>query len=208
MFVRTKQQVNGKVTILIVENVRESGKVHQKILRRVATVLPEEVERFWELAEHIKTKMEVARDPNLFPAPTLAEMVISSRKRSESEDSPLPVNLWKLREEVRIVTGIHEIYGSLYDEVGFGRVFKSCPVSNSVMKDIVMTRLAKACSKRSSCELLERDFGITIALEKIYRMMDTLTPSRIDRLQDIAWNHSRELLTEEIKIMFYGYPVF
>ncbi len=203
MFVRTRERENGKVTILIVETVRESGKVRQKTLRTIATVPREDVERFTELAEHIRGEIETVRESNLFPAPTLAEMVLSSRKRSESDDSPLPVNLRKLREESRIVSGIHEIYGSLYDEVGFGNVFKNCPVSRSVMKDVVMARLAKPCSKRSSCELLERDFGITIPLEKIYRMMDTLTPSRINRLQDIAWNHTRELLTEEIKVLFY-----
>ena len=203
MFVRTKQQVNGKVTILIVENVRESGKVRQKILRRVATVLPEEVESFKVLAEHIRSQMEVEREPNLFPVPTLAEMVLSSRKRSEGDQSPLPVNMRKLREESRIVTGIHDVYGRLYDEIGFPKVFRQCPVSRSVMKDVVMARLAKPCSKRSSSELLERDFGIPIALEKIYRMMDTLTESRISRLQDIAWSHSRTLLTEEINLLFY-----
>ena len=88
MFVRTKQQVNGKVSILIVENVRKSGKVIQHILRRVATVLPSKVERFIELAEHIKTEMEVERSPALFPVQTLAEMVISSRNRSIGDDSP------------------------------------------------------------------------------------------------------------------------
>ncbi len=34
-------------------------------------------------------------------------------------------------------------------------------------------------------------------------MMDTLTPERINRLQDITWSHTRELLTDEIKVMFY-----
>ena len=82
MFIKTQKRDNGKVTILIVENVRSGGKVHQKTLRTVATVLPEEVARFRELAEHIKTGMEVERAPGLFPAPTLAEMVISSRNRS------------------------------------------------------------------------------------------------------------------------------
>ena len=203
MFVRTKQQINGKVTILIVENVRVGDKVQQKTVRTVATVLPSEVARFVELAEHIKAEMEVERAPGLFPAQTLAEMVIASRNRSVGDESPLPVNMRKIREESRIVTGIHEIYGSLYDEIGFSRVFKTCPVSGSVMKDVVMARLARPCSKRSCAELLERDFGITIPLEKIYRMMDTLNTGKINRLQDICWHHSRNLLTEEIKVMFY-----
>ena len=188
---------------MIVESIRESGKVHQKTLRHVATVLPSEVNGFLDLAEHIKAEMEVKKEANLFPSATLAEMVILSRNRSLSDESPLPVNLRKLREESRIVTGIHEIYGSLYDEVGFGRVFKKCPVSSQVMKDMVMARLSKPCSKRSSVELLQEEFGITIALEKVYRMMDTLTESRINRLQDIAWCYSRELLADEINIMFF-----
>ena len=203
MFVRLHDRKNGKVTISIVENVRESGKVRQKTLRNVATVPPEDVERFRELAEHIRAEMEASVHPNLFPAPTLSEMVISSRYRSIGDDSALPVNMRKLREESRIVTGIHDVYGRLYDDIGFGKIFKGCPVSASVMKDIVMARLAKACSKRSSTELLERDFGISIALEKIYRMMDTLNQDRIGKLQEICWQHSRNLLTEEIHLLFY-----
>jgi len=203
MFIRTRKRDNGKVTILIVETVRTGGKVCQKTVRTVATVFADEVDRFTELAEHIKSEMEVERVPGLFPVQTLADMVISSRNRSIGDDSPLPVNLRSIREESRIVTGIHDIYGSLYDTTGFNRVFASCPVSGSVMKDIVMARLARPCSKRSSAELLERDFGISIPLEKIYRMLDTLTEKRISRLQDICWQRSKRLFTEEIKVMFY-----
>jgi transposase len=187
-----------------VENTREaSGKVHQKKLRHIATVLPNEVESFKAMAEHIKAEMEHERLPKLFPPQTLAEMVISSRNASLKDDTPLPVNLRKMREEKRIVTGIHDIYGDLYDSIGFSRIFTSCPVSRPVMKDIVMARLAKPCSKRSSCEMLERDFGISIPLEKIYRMMDTLTDERINEVQEICWAHTIELFSEEIKVMFY-----
>ena len=203
MFVRTLHQSNGKVSILIVENLREGGKVRQKKLRQVATVFPDEVDQFKEVAEHIKAQMEIEREPKLFSTQTLADMVLSSRRHSMGDESPLPVNLRAMREVSRIVTGIHDIYGSLYDEIGFSRVFKSCPVSHSVLKNAVMARLARPCSKRSSAELLERDFGITIPLEKIYRMMDGLTSGRINRLQDICWYHSKGLFTEEIKVMFY-----
>jgi len=204
MFVRTINQSNGKVSILIVENYRDSsGKVRQQKLRQVATVLPDEVDRFREVAEYIKVEMEKERHPKLFSTETLAEMVISCRNINQEDDTPLPVNLRKLREEARIITGIHDIYGSLYDEIGLSQVFKSCPVSKKVMKDIVVARLAKPCSKRSTSDLLEKDFGISISLEKIYRMMDTLTDVRINQIQDICWNHSKELFTEDINVIFY-----
>ena len=203
MFVMTKKRDNGKVTIQVVETVRKGDKVYQKTLRTIATVFAEEVDRFVAIAEHIKTEMEHERVPKLFPVQALTEMVISSRNRSIGDESPLSVNLRSMREESRIVTGIHEIYGSLYDTIGFNRVFKSCRVSGSVMKDIVMARIARPCSKRSSVELLERDFGISIPLEKIYRMLDTLSEKKINHLQDICWQHSKELFAEEIKVMFY-----
>jgi transposase len=101
------------------------------------------------------------------------------------------------------VTGNHDIFGSLYDQIGFSQIFKTCPVSKNILKDIVMARLSKPCSKRGACELLERDFGIPIPLEKIYRMMDTLTEERINQIQDMCWNHTKELFTEEINVMFY-----
>jgi hypothetical protein len=125
------------------------------------------------LAEHIK-----------------AEMVISDRKRSLPDDSPLPVNLRKIWEEHRLVSGIREICGKVYDQAGFHRIFSRCPVSRSVMKDIVPARLCRPCSKRASVELLERDFGIKLPLEKVCRMMDTLSDERIKKLQDISWDYS------------------
>jgi len=82
MFVRTKQQRNGKVSILIVENVRTAGNVCQKTLRHVATVLANEVDRFMELAEHIRAEMEVSRVQNLSCEPnSLKDMVMARLAR-------------------------------------------------------------------------------------------------------------------------------
>jgi len=201
MFIRTVQQINGKVSILIVENIRISGKPKQKTLRHVATVPPEEIEMFKKVAEHIKIEMEMERESKSFPSRSIANTVITSR--NHINDIPLHVNLSKMMEEYRIVTGIHEIYGCLYNMIKFSKVFKSCPTSEKILKNIVMARLAKPCSKRSSSELLERDFGIAIPLIKIYRMMDKFTEERIKEIQDLCWRYSKGLFIGEIKVMFY-----
>ena len=88
-----------------------------------------------------------------------------------------------------IVPGIHDICGSLNDTIGFNRVIKTCRISVSVMKDVVIARLAKSCSECSTAKLLERDLGISHASEKIYRMLDTLTKKKFNHLQDIYWQH-------------------
>lgn len=185
MFIRTIHQVNGKVSIQIVENIRVNGKPKQKTLRHVATVNRTEIDMFMKVAEHIKSEMEDVKVPK------------------HNDENPISVNLRNMTEEYRIVTGIHEIYGGLYDNIKFPHVFKSCPRSSKVLKDIVMARLAKPCSKRSSQELLAKNFGITIPIEKIYRMMDKFTPERINSIQDLCYIRSKSSLGGEVNVMFY-----
>ena len=204
MFIRTKIVAGGKTKIQIVESVRESGKVRQRVVRHVSTATTSsELEQYRHLAAHILSELESSVSPALFPAKDLATLVMEGRKQALLSSDELPVKLKRLREESRIVTGIHDVYGKLYDQVGFPCVLKSCKVSAKVLKDIVMARLASPCSKRASIELLNRDFGIHLAPEKVYRMMDTLTKERINHLQQISWQHSKRLLNEQIHVMFY-----
>lgn len=205
MFVRTKILTSGKTKIQIVESQRENGKIRQKILRHVGTVSsPQELEGFIQMAEYIKATMENEKHASFFGADTLAGMVQRSRKEALNDTGPLPVNLRDIREKHRIISGIHEIYGSMYDSVGFGTVMRGCPVSAGVMKDIVIGRLARPVSKKATAEFLETDFGIEIPLEKIYRMLDTLSgKGRITNLQKISWQYSQRLLGNEISILFY-----
>jgi hypothetical protein len=88
MFVRIRERGNGKVTISLVENIRESGKVRQKTLRNEAAVPQNELERFREPAEHIRAEMEVSAMPNLFSTRTLAEMVCHNRQHSIQDETP------------------------------------------------------------------------------------------------------------------------
>jgi len=204
MFVRYKNTGNGKTKVQIVESVREGRHVRQKVLRHIITAnAGDDFEKIREIAEYACIELQQAKKPSLFSTAELAEMVLESRRKSEPDTHPLPVNLKNLREEHRLITGIHDVYGALFDRAGFGQALKRCKVSRQVFKDIVMARLAKPASKRSSCEMLEKDFGKTIALEKVYRMLDLLKEENIKKLQDIAWNFSKTLLTREVRIFFY-----
>ncbi len=48
-------------------------------------------------------------------------------------------------------------------------------VWNETLKSCVLARLANPSSKRMTAALLERDFGIRIPLNRIYRLMDHVT---------------------------------
>ena len=97
-----------------------------------------------------------------------------------------------------MVTGFHEIYGEIYRDLGFDRILSSRrqPKSHRVLYDMVMARIANPDSKRGSVRRLEQDFGLAIALEQVYRMMDHLDEPVIDDIRKRAGTHTRTLFPE------------
>ncbi|MDR3327033.1 MAG: hypothetical protein LBT04_02700, partial [Prevotellaceae bacterium] len=104
----------------------------------------QEVEHHTKLAEYIKESIEQERTPKLFDTKQLADLSIESRLRQKEEEMPLMVNLRSLREERRIVTGFHDIYGDLFDNVGYNKVLDGFPVSQKVFRDITAGTFGKA----------------------------------------------------------------
>ncbi len=118
MFVRVKTTPNSpRKSVQLVEGVRLGGKVRQRIVRHVGVATDEaELVRLKELGEYLKARIGHERQPGLFPPEQAAEQVIEAgRVEAATPDStPLRVDLKALREERRIVTGIHEAYGCVY----------------------------------------------------------------------------------------------
>lgn len=202
MFIRVKTYNNNHQAVQIVENVREHGKVNQKILRHVGRAQSDvELAKLRELASYIITAMQVVKDPSIFPVGDLVNMVNHSRNRQDN--TPINVNLKQLREEYRIVTGIHDIYGKLFDDTGFGKLLLGCRVSKQVLRDITLARIAKPCSKLASGEMLTKDFGIEHALGSIYRMMDQLDEQEITKLQTLTYEQTKRLFGNTVSVLFY-----
>jgi transposase len=216
MFVRYRKIQDGKTRVQVVENYRINNRVVQKVLRHVGTAQDgTELEDIRKMAEHIKETIEDELRPRLFSKDQLPEKLEKSRLAQVEKDLPLLVNLQNLREEKRIITGFHDIYGKLFDDVGFGNVLKSSNVSRKVFKDVVLARLASPVSKRASCELLSESFGIEYNLEQVYKMLDSLKSEKknaagkivktdkLQELQDISYQYSKRLLNGKLTLFFY-----
>jgi len=207
MFVRVKTSPNSpKKAVQIVENMREGNKVKQRIVRHVGTALnDDEVERLKDLATFILAQMEQESQPSLFSPEDMAQMAIDARKKSKEEE-PLPVNLKHLREQQRIILGIHEVYGLIYHELGFDKVFKSPQRKVAAVKNlfhIVMGRLANPASKMATVNDLAVHFGIKLSLASVYRMMDLIDQKVIDTIQLRAYHSAQILFSEPIRVAFY-----
>jgi transposase len=208
MFVRVKTSPNSpKKSVQIVQSVRNGNKVSQKIVRHVGTALDDlELEKLKELAEFYKAKLEAEANPTLFSPETIAEMAINARKSKEDDDKPLNVNLKNLREEARVVTGIHEVYGQIYRDLGFDKVIKKPQrnlAANKNLFNIVMARIANPTSKRSSVMALEKDFGVKLSLEGVYKMMDKLDDEAIEKMELLSYSNAQKILKEKINVVFY-----
>ncbi|MEI7706880.1 MAG: IS1634 family transposase [Chlorobium sp.] len=209
MFVRVKSTPNSpRQSVQIVASERVGDKVIQRIIRHVGIALnDEELVHMKELAEFIKAGLETQSSPSLFRPDELARMVIDGRKKADLlTDEPLKVDLRQLREESRVVVGIHEVYGKLFDELGFDRVVGD-PVRRvqaaKTIKHLVMARIANPASKRQSVIDLERDFGIKLDLNAVYRTLDYIDDESLALLQRKAWDAVTGLFAEKINVVFY-----
>jgi transposase len=209
MFVRVKSTPNSpRKSIQIVESVRKGNKVSQKIVRYVGIAMDDdELEKLKSLAESIKIKLEADQQELLFPPEEMAKMKEKSEKISETTtDKDYQVDIRNLKEEQRVINGIQDVYGALFEELGFTKTIKN-PARNKssveIFKDIVLARIANPLSKRASVDMLEEDFGVTLNLDRVYKMMDKLDDNAISKINDIAYQMTLNLFENKIDVIFY-----
>ena len=206
MFVRVKTTPNSpRQSVQLVESVRDGQKVKQKIVRHVGIAFDEdELKRLKDLAEYIKAKIEEEREPSLFRSEDLAEMAIKSRDKKE--EVPDSVKLKEVEAVQEVITGIHDIYGQVYREIGFEQaISRPATHENALNKlyHIVMGRIADPSSKKATVRKLESDFGVSFSLDSVYRMMDLIDDKSVERINTMARESAENLLREKIRVVFY-----
>lgn len=208
MFIRIKKTPNSpKAAVQLVQTIREGKTIRQKMVRHFGYALnEEEIDGLKKLAERYKLELEQKNLPTLFSKENLIALIEAGAKKAETDNSPLPVNLRDIKEEKRIRVGIHQTYGRLFDRLGFGSVIKNPlrkKASVILLRNIVMARIAKPVSKRSSVEMLEQEYGITADVNAVYRMMDLLDQPAIDKTKQLTYQYTKSLLEEKVNIIFY-----
>jgi len=215
MFVRVKTNPgNLRRAVQIVHSVRKGKKVSQHIVRHVGIAHDgKELEQLKNLAESIKLKLEETVQPPLFSPEELNRLKDFpggngiTPKVFESNEA-YRVNLKDILEEERVISGIHDIYGRLFDEMGYEAVFpakvrQSHSSVAQIFKDVVLARIAVPLSKQATVEMLAEDFGIFLPLHKVYRMMDKLDDKAIKRLNKLSHNNTRSLFGNPLDVIFF-----
>jgi transposase len=211
MFVRVKKTANSpRCSVQIVESSRVMGKVKQTIVKHIGVAQDDdELEELKLLGESIKRKLELENALPLFTPEEMEIEINRAKKKIETNqysDADYMVNMKNLIEEDRVITGIHDVYGKLFDELNLSSIF-AYPTRNKSsinhFKNIVLARIAKPDSKRASVNLLEENFGISLNLGSVYKMMDKITDKSVEKLNSLAYNKTRDLFGGKIDVIYF-----
>ncbi len=214
MFVRVKSTPNSpRKSIQICENYRVKDKVKQKIVHHVGIAVDDwQEEKLKNYAAEIITKITLQRSEStpqrsLLP---LTEEDLSEethkkpgRKRQKRIEDILPASEVKLSEVVetdRIVEGVHEIAGHVFDDLYSS--LKKQKLFYSRLKDVVLSRLVFPASKHSAQKRLLSQFGKAHDLDGLYRMMDTLFPL-IPTIKQLTFEKTKRLFPQGIDLLLF-----
>lgn len=209
MFVRVKTTPNSpRRSVQICQSSRIGEAVKQTIVRHVGIAMDDkELAALIDLAEVIRVKLEAEHSLSL---PLFAPEQIAARgdrprqKRGRKPKQILPVDEVRLRnlvEESRVIEGIQEVFGALYNELGFDKILPDRGPAHA-LRSVVLARIANPQSKHRTAALLEQDFAISLPLDRIYRMMDQLQ-KRSREAQKIVYQATRSLFPEKVDIVFF-----
>lgn len=214
MFIRVNKTPNSpRRSIQIVESIRTGDKVKQKIVHYVGIANDEDEEQKLKdyglyLIAKIKTKrLNESQQTSLFPVAEeeMLEHVKSKagrkkRKRLQDIIPPEKVSLSDIKEQDRIVEGIHEVGNAVYNMLGYDSILQKR--DDNILRDLVLARLASPASKHKTQRILSKQFGKEHDLDSIYRMMDKLY-DRIDDVKKCTFEQMRSLFPNKVDLVLF-----
>lgn len=210
MFVRVKSTPNSpRKSVQLVESFRENRKPRQRIVRHIGIARNDgEVEILRRMAERVRHEMLHRKQMSVLEEEQLGDELIRTghaAAQREAESPSMPVDLRDIREQQRLITGVHEIYGTVYRGLGFDRLLPKSRyrASHRALYHLTLARIARPGSKRASVRALSDHFGIEIPLEKVYRMMDQLHGKVIGRLKRKVAAQAFDLVPKPLEVLFF-----
>ncbi len=206
MYIRTKKIARTRhVVVQLAESFRYKGKTKQHVLRHIGTAhSDEELKALKQVAQSIKIQLEhekLKKEKNITPSHYAQQL-----GQVKPLDKNSVVDLIYLEEEARHILGIHDVYGYVYEQLGFANPFsrpRQREKSAKILREIVLARIANPQSKRASVEQLHAQFGVTLNLDHVYQMMDKIDEIFCERIQKYALAATLQLTGEKLRVLFY-----
>ena len=93
--------------------------------------------------------------------------------------------------------GLDLLLGDIFDEIGFNKV------GDDIFRYLVIYRLAHPKSKLKTTRYLSRYHQIEWSEDQLYRYLDKLHTTQKEQVQQISYQHTSEILNNDISVVFY-----
>ena len=223
MYVRvTATPKSPRKSVKVVASVREGLKVRQQMIYHVGIAANDaEIEKLKRLAYEY-----IAKQENLAELESGQQSLLTSdiknaakslekvsneaaikrlgRKTKTSLKDVIPtsqVTLDDIIEEKRVVEGVHEVAGHLYNDLGYNAILPS-KKDQELLRDLVLARLVAPASKHKTQRLLDNSFAKLHDLDRIYRLLDKLH-FKIDDIKKHTFNKTKALMPDKVDIVFF-----
>lgn len=216
MFIRVKSTPNSpRKSVQIVHSQRVGSKVKQKIIKYVGVAFDDkELQELKSLAVSLKAELESKNQLPLYSPQEIEDMANRACDKKDKElvntdetnREEYALNLLDILEEDRVIKGIHEIYGKLYDEINLKSVIPNPSrhvAISKALKEMVLARVANPDSKRGSVDMLSSKFGVNLNLKTVYRMMDMIDDKQIKKLNKLVLTQTKSLLDDKIDVIYF-----
>ncbi len=221
MYVRVTSTRNSpRKSIKVVESVREGYKVKQVMICHIGIAADEkQIEKLKQLGKAFILEETLRRKNNsqqlslLDPIAQKEYLSVLEKRTEQKNRGRKPVikleavtaedriSLSELVEEKRVIEGIHDVAGHVYDQLSYNTLVTRSK-DQMLLKDLVLMRLVEPASKLKSQQFLDKRFARTHDLDAIYRLMDKLYPN-ISAIKQATFAHTKKILPDSIDILFF-----
>lgn len=177
MYLRKKKNKSGAISVQIID--KSSGKY--KLLRTIGSSSD---------AAIVENLVEQARAYiHTYGGQTELDFVLGDDQRYFQ-------SIYQNIQQVQLL-GPELVLGKLFDDIGF------CAIKDDLFKQLVIARLVYPVSKLKTIDYLQKYKGISIQANDIYRYLDKLHSTQIRQVQQISFNHTLQLLNNQLSVVFY-----
>lgn len=175
MFVRKKQNTSGSISVQVVDK----GSGRYKILKTMGSSSDaDEVDRL--IQQGHAWISEYSGQTHL----------------DFNDEKQLYSSLLSHIQQVTIA-GTDLLLGNIYEEVGFNQI------EEDLLRMLVLARLCYPVSKLKTTEYLRTYHGVEVSEDMFYRYMDKLHAHHMKRVQELSYQHTRQILGAHIHLVFY-----
>lgn len=178
MFLRRKKNKSGSVSVQIIDKSRGKYRVIETI---GSAKNPREVDYLWRKGQ--RRIEELSGQLALDILTTKDQAILHFFDHSE-------------KMGVRVI-GPEKILGTIFDSIGFDSI------DDDLFRHLVISRLAYPGSKLKTVDYLRRYQGVELQIDRLYRFLDEMNDRHKEAAEQIAFEHTHNVLKGEITAVFY-----